>query len=261
MDATEFLELVWGRQKGYVHLPYKEGDQWHESNGIYRSGRKQQDDPPNNDSDIESALIGYSERDQYFCPMVFSGSHRRKNDAQNTHWLWADLDSVDPRNLELRPTIAWTSSPGRYQALWRLDRRVQPDRQSQLNRRLTYAIGADKGGWDITQVLRLPGSRNHKPEYGHPRMVRLLWNDGPKHAIGNVSSYLKGVEAHLEVIDEDAISVPLPAESRASIISRIRPKLPRRTIELLDGTPETITLGSEGTSGTLWELECRLFES
>lgn len=44
---------------------------------------------------------------------------------------------------------------------------------AQLSRRIAYAEGADKGGWDVTQVLRLPGTRNHK--HNPPHLIELLW--------------------------------------------------------------------------------------
>jgi hypothetical protein len=45
-----------------------------------------------------------------------------------------------------------------------------------LNKQLTYLVHADKSGWDITQVLRLPGTVNHK--YPNEPPVSLLWFEG-----------------------------------------------------------------------------------
>jgi len=36
------------------------------------------------------------------------------------------------------------------------------------NHRLTRHVGADPSGWDSTQLLRVPGTVNHKPDYGEP---------------------------------------------------------------------------------------------
>jgi hypothetical protein len=90
-------------------------------------------------------------------------------------WLYADLDAVEPikSDAELSPTIAWESSPGRYQALWHIDKHLPEEQHIMVNRKLTYALGADKGGWDITQVLRVPGTINHK--YAEKPKVKLLW--------------------------------------------------------------------------------------
>jgi len=115
------------------------------------------------------------EGDVYFCPNFFKRPRRRKDLVLPSRWLYADLDTVVPLDDDslLSPTIAWESSPGRYQALWQMDKWLDPEQHSDLNRRLTYKLGADKGGWDITQVLRVPGTLNHK--YTDVPLVKLLW--------------------------------------------------------------------------------------
>jgi hypothetical protein len=80
--------------------------------------------------------------DIYFCPHGFTRKMRRKEYAVPPTVLWADLDEIDPRSLEVRPSVAIESSPGRYVGLWHMDGPIN----EQLNQRLTYAIGADKGG-------------------------------------------------------------------------------------------------------------------
>ena len=100
-------------------------------------------------------------RDVYFAPVNFRGPRRAEN-AKKVSWVWADLDFVHPEKLKLRPTIAWQSSPGRYQALWELSEHVPAEDAAECGKRMAYAEGADKGGWDITQVLRIPGTRNFK---------------------------------------------------------------------------------------------------
>lgn len=240
----DLLPEIWGNQTGFVFLPYKDS-RWHEVPGL---------EWPTENGKVDSQIN--LNADQYFCPVVFSEPRRRKENAQPTSWLWADLDTVDPRHIDLRPTVAVQSSPGRYQAFWRLKRRIDPSRQSPLNRRLTYTIGADKGGWDLTQVLRVPGTYNFKPEYGTRQRVRLLWGDGPTYKVSEIEEYVKGVEAH--VIDTDAVEVPLPAESRESILKRIWPRLDRRVRVLLSESAEQ-PIGQR--SDRLWELECRLFEA
>ena len=96
-------------------------------------------------------------RDVYFAPVNFRGPRRQEN-AKAIDWVWADLDFVHPDKLKIRPTIAWQSSPGRYQALWKLSELVPADDAAECGKRMAYAEGADKGGWDVTQVLRIPGT-------------------------------------------------------------------------------------------------------
>lgn len=113
----------------------------------------------------------------YFCPTPLSKRKRRRESVSGSRLLWADLDEANPEELpkDLQPTWAWETSPGRYACLWALDKRIDDLAElEELNRWLTYKVGADPSGWDLTQVLRIPGTTNHKYP-GHP-VGRLLWH-------------------------------------------------------------------------------------
>lgn len=125
-------------------------------------------------------------RDVYWCMHGFNKKRRLARYAEMPKLLWADLDEIDPRGLgDLRPTVAWESSPGRFACLWMLDEVLDEDT---TNQKLTYLIGADKGGWDITQVLRVPGTLNHKYE-DKPR-VKLMWQDGDPYKLKEIKAKL-----------------------------------------------------------------------
>jgi hypothetical protein len=129
------------------------------------------------------------ERNVFWCPHGLARRRRRKEDAVMPTLLWADIDGgVDPRKLKLRPTIAIESSPGRYVAIWECDSVVS----EQLNQRLTYHIGADKGGWDLSQALRAPGTINYK--YAPPARTKLLWSDGPDYRVKELERLLPPVK-------------------------------------------------------------------
>jgi hypothetical protein len=55
-----------------------------------------------------------------------------------------------------------------------MSRPIDPATAEQLNERLTYAMGADKSGWDLTQLLRPPGTQNHKYEGAPPVRVKEI---------------------------------------------------------------------------------------
>lgn len=124
------------------------------------------------------------DKDLYFCPHGFSKKRRLKDYAELPALLWADLDEADPSSMTPMPSIAWCSSPGRYVGLWRLTDTMSES----LNRRLTYLVGADPGGWDITQVLRIPGTYNYK--YPHTPRVKMLWQDGPEYEPAEIERLL-----------------------------------------------------------------------
>ncbi len=241
----EILRRIWGRRKGYVFLPRKK-DHWVESGAINWPVSENLDE-----------LIDLS-ADSYFCPQVFSDRKRVKKNALPSNWLYADLDAINPRRLALLPTIALQTSPGRYQGFWELTTALSPSTLEALNQKVTYATGADKGGWHLGKVLRIPDTFNYK--YPSRKRVRVLWSDGPTYERSEVVDFVKGVEAHH--IEDEIRGLVLPPETRDSIVERIWRKVDERTRDLLrPDTESRIELGDEGRSGLLWELECRLLES
>jgi hypothetical protein len=240
--SEDFLDIVWGKGRGWVDIPSKVGRYWIPWHYWYRgeadnyiSGR------------IDSALR--DEENLYFSAGKFMRRGRDFDDLQPTHWLWADLDEVDPLSaveLGLHPTLAWESSPGRYQAMWRLDRNIVPDTFDKLNQALSYYLGADKGGWDRTQVLRIPGTRNHK--YPGGPMVTLLWYDD------NV------VYEPNDIWHQVRDSLPAGMWDESRQVSSGPPKaMPAAVRGYLRSDPQSVVEGER--SSILWKIYCLLAEA
>lgn len=101
----------------------------------------------------------------YFCPQLLSEPTRTKANVVTTTCTWADLDSCPPGVLLVRPTIVLQTSPNRFQAFWVFEEPRDPTESEDLARRIAYyhsKDGADRSGWDLTQLLRIPGTRNYK---------------------------------------------------------------------------------------------------
>lgn len=116
------------------------------------------------------AFIASKERahDVYFSTAIFSRSRALKEFARPTKIVWADLDTCKPEDVSPTPPIVLETSPGRFHALWTLIGFVQPEIAEEYARNLTYQYapeGADKSGWDIGQLLRVPLTHNFKKEY------------------------------------------------------------------------------------------------
>jgi hypothetical protein len=95
----------------------------------------------------------------WHCAHLLTAKRRVKENAAVIKALYVDGDGVQvPPNLP-QPTAVVKSSPGREQFYWRLSMPVPPEMGEGLNRRLAYALGADKSGWDLTQLLRPPGTK------------------------------------------------------------------------------------------------------
>lgn len=194
---------------------------------------------------VRQFIKDHADEDIYFCPHGFNRRARQKEEAVAPAMCWADLDFSDPRKIDkdLRPTIAFESSPGRFVGLWLTD---EPIPES-LNRRLTYAVDADHGGWDFTQVLRFPGTTNYKYK-SRPR-VRVLWDDGPSYKVKTLDKLLPK-EDEPEEGEEDTGS----AKEIYERYQRDMPPWLRR--EILSGRPQP---GKR--SEMLWKIEHALLEA
>lgn len=191
--------------------------------------------------EIGQFIADHSDKDIYFCPHGFTEPQRRKEFALMPKLLWSDLDEADPRTIKIKPTVAIESSPGRFVGLWFIDREMDEE----LNRRLSYAVGADKSGWDLTQVLRVPGTRNYK--YNSVPRVHLLWQDGPSYKCDELEKKLPGVKKNKKIESSDA----------SELFKKYQKKLPhwlRR--ELINGQP---TQGKR--SEMIWKMENAMIEA
>lgn len=118
-------------------------------------------------------------REAYFCAHLLTDRRRVKENAAEVLALWGDLDGAEIPNGDLSPTAVVESSPGRYHAYWRLDEPVAPELAERLNQRLARKIGADASGFDLSQVLRVPGTVNHKRERPHAVELRAVSEAAP----------------------------------------------------------------------------------
>jgi RepB DNA-primase from phage plasmid len=186
-DDHKLLTDLWARQPGrFICLSTKGTDGWRD--WFFDA------------VDLSEFVRENAHNNCYFAPMKFDARARRKEHAVLPRLLWADLDGADPNKLELEPTMAIESSPKRYAGFWLTDRVVTED----LNKRMTYYAGGDKGGWDLVQVLRLPGSCNHKYP-GAPR-ARVLWDDGPRYRVSDLEKRLPLVTTRAAVVGERRVS-------------------------------------------------------
>lgn len=119
----------------------------------------------------------------------------REIDIEAVNCLFAEFDLKDYgtrkkirnhiRMLSPKPTIV-ISSGGGYHCYWLLKTTVfltdeetrtgVKDLQTQWNR----SVGGDKAVHDLARVLRVPGTFNHKPEYGTPRPVEIIFEDSSR---------------------------------------------------------------------------------
>lgn len=164
-----FFSLVFGQHTGYVCIAFLTRD---------RKFREEFFNYPNDMEKMLNSIEGnVRNHNMYFCPQLLNDKKRQKENIGSTPNAWSDLDLCDPELLLVRPTLVLESSPGRYQAFWCFDKNVDPDDAENLSRRIAYAHadqGADRSGWDLTQLLRVPYTYNYKYGTDDVPVVKII---------------------------------------------------------------------------------------
>lgn len=264
-EQLKVITRIYGLDRtGFTFLPYIDGsaEDKNERREGYHEGRayKWPDERPA----MLAHLKKHPEDDIYFPANLFEGKRRIEQNVAAERVLYADLDPVDPRTLpaSLRPTIAWESSPGHFQAVWLLDKLKQGATWGgNENHRLTSLIGADPSGWDSTQLLRVPGRPNFKPEYraengGKPVMGDgLLWVNGPRYTWSDFDDLPPVVSAGVDntstLVDDNILA----EVDRKAVWNRVRLKLPIRIREYM--ALREMPVGAD-RSDVLWDISREL---
>ena len=154
-----------------------------------------------------------TDRDVYMCAHLTTEKRRRKETAAPLWSLYADLDEPSPQPESVpKPSLVVESSPGRFHSYWSLTEPVPPADGERLNRQLAVTLGADPSGWDTTQLLRVPGSFNHK--YPEVPLVRVLAHRGDRYHPTDVTNPLGTLPLFAQRPDQSrptpAIAKPTP---------------------------------------------------
>ncbi len=125
--ALDLASLAWGDRVGYVCLSLRDTTRDKEDTGYWVDKIFKW---PADKAKVSEAFQRAKEspKDVYWAPSVFSKPRRDREVASRTNMLWADLDEVTPDSIpkHLKPTAIWESSPGRDQALWKLNPDLEP---------------------------------------------------------------------------------------------------------------------------------------
>jgi hypothetical protein len=107
-------------------------------------------------------------------PLLFGSRKRTKESIASVRHLYIDIDTDgDARLATLRasdavptPSAILSTSPGKYQVLWRVEGFDFASQESAL-KLLAIAFGGDPACTDCNRVLRLPGFLNRKYDPAH----------------------------------------------------------------------------------------------
>jgi hypothetical protein len=140
-------------------------------------------------------------REVYYCAHLLTGPQRRKEYAASVLTLWAEYDGKPVPNGELKPTCVVESSPGRFHAYMRLTDPIPPGTAENLNKRISQETGADPSGFDLTQLLRVPLTTNHKYA-GRPTVRVVELEDGRTFTPAELDELLPSASSERVVCDE-----------------------------------------------------------
>lgn len=243
----DFFKLVFGDESGYVCIAYK--------SHLDRSFEEKFFEYP---AQLNELCEDINERANtlthvYFCPQLLSSKRRKKEDVSRCTTLWADLDECSPDLLQVPASIVIQTSAGRWQALWRLESPLDPHEAESICMRIAYFHankGADRSGWDLTQLLRVPYTPNYK--YGDLQSAPMVVVESTNSALYRPSDF--DVYPMYKALERHATDFPgiegLPTEPPIEILQRYRRSLNPQAFGLFDIEPEE----EEDWSALQWKL-------
>lgn len=142
-------------------------------------------------------------RDKYDLYLSFTptgGLERKKPNAQDTYIIAQDIDGA-PIPTDLPPSYYWETSPNKYQGVWVLDNKVNPQEHEILCRKLVKKYDFDPCGVDIVHLYRIPGTVNHK--YATDFKVSGMMGEGTVYRKRDFVKHLEDVEIRKSTIVGD----------------------------------------------------------
>lgn len=189
----------------------------------------------------------------YFCPQLLKDKSRTKESVKLCTSAWSDLDKCKPSMALVKPSIAIESSPYKYQAYWIFETPQDPETAEDISKRIAYYHafqGADKSGWDLTQLLRVPFTFNMK--YDEEVPVTILEANRNKYRPDDFDKYPPIVKNH-------ALDTPMPEvvpdTSGAQILKKYENNIQPQVDFLFSAQPD------EDWSKNLWFLQLSCFEA
>lgn len=167
LSTKEFFEILFGDAEGHLFIGTRNSD------GVLNQF-KSFEYPDALDTTVKY-VEARKDEDVYFSPMLYSVPRRKKATVSVTPVVYADTDQLDPAKFLIAPTLNVQTSEGHLHSYWVLDSsEYAREDVARVARAISMAhderdaegnkIGVDPGGWDLTQLLRVPGTWNTKME-------------------------------------------------------------------------------------------------
>jgi hypothetical protein len=104
-----------------------------------------------------------TDRDVFFAPAIRKEKGRKRENVLGSRVLWIDVDNLEPPRPTLPPTMIVCSGHG-WHMYWSLESPLTDlDELEALNKLLIADVPtSDKGCWNASRLLRVPGTLNTK---------------------------------------------------------------------------------------------------
>lgn len=163
-ELDAFLDFLYGGLEGYVYLAAS--DRTIKPDGT-KDWKQEFFEYPKQIEQLKQTIRSVSNKlEVYIAPAIFKtpeSSLRSNVKASNVVWTEFDGNAPDWNDVNVPSFIIQSSSSANQHVYWRLNEAITDiDTLEDINRRITYNMGADGSAWDANQVLRPPESRNHK---------------------------------------------------------------------------------------------------
>jgi hypothetical protein len=250
-SRSSFFRAAFGTAHGYLALAFLTPDKKNFWEAYFMW-------PEEEDEALTEIRNNLASHNVYFCPQLFRSKHRKKEEVIATPTAWSDLDTCSPDLMLIRPTLVVESSAHRYQALWSLDE-VEPDDAELLSKRIAYhhaAEGADRSGWDLTQLLRVPMTYNFKYNAlaGELQVVRMVNYHHSSYRLSDFDKYYPPIEGS----EVDIIPMPEVAdlpETAEELLQEKRRMMNPLLWQLYNTEP------TQDWSKALWQLHMLVYEA
>lgn len=157
-ELRSFLEFLYGGLDGYAYLATRNvQDPLDWKQYFY--------DVATDLNRMENVILkAPADVDVFISPATFKDKSAEKESFKASNVVWTEFDGNTPDEFDIEPSLRVQSSvPENQHVYWRLSEPISDAAAlEQINRNITYALGADLSAWDANQVLRPPSTVNRK---------------------------------------------------------------------------------------------------
>lgn len=164
----QFFDILYGDIKGTVYTVFAAPQSTEKLKSTSKREWNQNfyEWPTQREQIISDCFRQAASYDVYIAPALFKSADAHKENVLGANVYWVEFDGTVPTDLAgvPEPTVRVKSSvDGHEHWYWRSREFIgECVLLERANRSLAYAFGADSSGWDANQVLRAPGTFNHK---------------------------------------------------------------------------------------------------